>query len=166
MKKIITLFVVISFCISLCGCFNRALVDPDRDSKIEDKVFRGAGITITLTNEFVEKESELGFDAYFVSDYCGVVVLKEEFSLKTGMSELTVEEYIKNVIENNGHENIEPQQKEDLWFYVNPNGSTQVYSYSYKGSEAFYIVQFICMTSDVPILEEMFFSWAQKIEVQ
>ena len=166
MKKITTLFVVISFCISLCGCFNRTLIDPNRDSKVEDKVFKGAGIVITLTNEFVEKESELGFDAYFVSDYCGVVVLKEDFSLKAGMSDLTVEEYINNVIDNNGHKNIEPQCREDLWFYVNSNGSTQIYSYSFKGTDAFYIVQFICMMADVPILEEVFFSWAQSVKVE
>jgi len=165
MKKTITVVIAVLFCLGLYGCFNRSLVDPERDSIVEDKVFKHSGITITLTNEFVEKDSELGFDAYFVSEYCGVVVLKEEFFLKEGMSDLTIEEYVDHVIDNNGHKNVEPQYKDGLCFYSNRNGSTQVYSYAFKGSDAFYIVQFLCMTSDVPILEEMFFQWAQSIEV-
>ena len=42
---------------------------------------------LTLTDRFSEQESEQGFDPYYMSDFCGVVVLKEEFSLEEGLAE-------------------------------------------------------------------------------
>jgi hypothetical protein len=33
-----------------------------------------------------QKESEVGFDAYYVSNFCGVVVLKEEFTLEESLA--------------------------------------------------------------------------------
>ena len=48
----------------------------------ESKEFTKAGLTISLSDKFAELESEQGFDAYYSSDYCGVVVLKEPFSLE------------------------------------------------------------------------------------
>ena len=114
----------------------------------------------------IEKESELGFYAYYVSNFCGVVVLKEDFSLEEGLADRSLEEYIGNVITNNGHTGIEPQNKDDLWFYVRDNNGTRSYSYSYKGSNAFWVVQFLCMTSDAPKLEDQFCLWANSVEVE
>ena len=71
-----------------------------------------------------------------------------------------------NVIANNGHTDIEPQNQGDLWYYVRDLDGTRSYSYSYKGSDAFWIVQFLCMTSDAPVLEDVFCLWAEGVEVQ
>ncbi len=146
-----------------CGCI---IVIPDSDSIGESKTFEADGITLLLTDRFVEQESEVGFDAYYVSDFCGVMVLKEEFTLKEGLSEKPLSEYIEGVIENNGHTNIEPQNKDGLWFYVKDNDDTRIYSYSYKGSDAFFIVQFACYLADIEALEDMIHLWAQAVEVE
>jgi hypothetical protein len=149
----------------LCGCFSQIMVIPDEESIGSSKRFEKDGITLTLTDKFEEMQSERGFDAYYVSDFCGVVVLKEEFTLEEGLSERTQEEYIHNVIANNGHTDIAPQSKDGLWFYENKTENRFVRSYCYKGSDAFCIVQFICNSSDVKALGDMFHLWAQSVEM-
>ena len=167
MKK---LFVVLSLLLScsllFCGCFPKIMVIPDNDSIGEPKIFEKEGIKLTLTDKFIEKESESGFYAYYVSDFCGVVVLKEEFSLEEGLADRPLEEYIGNVITNNGHTDIKPQNKDDLWFYVRDSGETRSYSYSFKGSNAFWIVQYLCVSSDANELEDLFFLWANSVDVE
>ena len=174
MKKIIVIFsLLFVFSLVLCGCHPEIMVKPDNVMAIPDddsigqtQIFEKDGIKLTLTDRFIETPSELGFYAYYVSDFCGVVVLREDFSLEEGLSERSLEEYVGNVIENNGHADIEPQNKDDLWFYVRDSGETTSYSYSFKGSDAFWIVQFICMTSDAPTLEDLFYLWADCVEVK
>lgn len=167
MKKFLAIISMILYCtLLLCGCFPQIMFVPDNDSIGEPVILEKDGIKLTLTDKFIEKESELGFYAYYVSDFCGVVVLKEDFSLEEGLADRSLEEYIGNVIANNGHTDIEPQNQDDLWFYVSDNDGARRYSYSYKGSDAFWIVQFLCMTSDAPKLEDLFYLWADSVEVE
>lgn len=167
MKKFIVIFsLLLAFSLVFCGCLPGIMVIPDNDTIGEPLIFEKEGIKLTLTDQFTEKESELGFYAYYVSNFCGVVVLKEDFSLEEGLSERSLEEYVRNVITNNGHTALEPQNKDDLWFYVRDTGGSRSYSYSFKGSDAFWIVQFLCMTSDAPVLEDLFFLWADCVEVE
>ncbi len=131
----------------------------------ELKEFSKDGMTITLTDDFVEMESQMGFDAYYVTDYCGVMVLKEPFSLEEGLSELPLSDYIRDVIANNGHTNTEPQQVDDLWYYVNNTDGLRYYSYCYKGSDAFWVVQFGCYREDAAALEDLFYMFASTVNV-
>lgn len=167
MKKLLAIISMLLSCsLLLSGCFTKIMLVPDNAAIGESKIFEKDGINLTLTDKFIEKESELGFYAYYVSNFCGVVVLKEDFSLEEGLAERSLEEYIGNVIANNGHTDIEPQNKDDLWFYVRDDNGTRSYSYSYKGSNAFWIVQFLCMTSDASKLEDQFYLWANSVEVE
>lgn len=164
MKKLLTFcLLILSVLSAFSGCI---MVIPTNDSIGEPKTFEKGGITLTLTDRFVEQESELGFFGYYVSDFCGVVVIKEEFTLEEGLEDLPLEEYVANVIRNNGHTGIKPQNKDDLWFYVSDSGKTRSYSYSFKGSDAFWIVQYLCMTADAPELEDLFHLWASAVEVE
>lgn len=167
MKKLTVLFsLLLSLCLMLSGCFSDIMVIPSKDSIGESKTFEKDGIQLTLTDRFQEQESEVGFYAYYVSNFCGVTVLKEKFTLEEGLDERPLEEYITNVIANNGHTDIEPQNRDGLWYYVKDVGTAGSYSYSFKGSDAVWVVQFICMTSDAPKLEDMFFLWASSIVVE
>ena len=149
----------------LCGCFSNVMIVPDGDSIGNPKKFEKDGLTITLTDKFKEEKSQMGFDAYFVADFCGVVVLKEEFTLEEGLAEETLETYINNVIANNGHTGITPQMKDGLWFYERTANGSYAQSYCYKGSDAFWIVQFLCRPSDADKLKDTFYLWAQSVEV-
>lgn len=167
MKKYFAVVSLLLICSLLfCGCFPEIMVIPDNNTIGETKIFEKDGIKLTLTDHFIEKESEVGFDAYYVSNFGAVVVLKEAFSLEEGLEDLTLEEYISSVIQNNGHTNIQPQNKDGLWFYISDKNGTRRFSYSYKGSDAFWIVQFLCKTQDAPQLEDLFSLWADCVEVE
>ncbi len=164
---------LLALCLTLNGCFfliptpgEPTPVDPaDLGSPM---TFEKAGITLHLTDKFKEEQSERGFDAYYTTDYCGVVVLKEPFTLEAGLADRPLEQYIKNVIENNGHTNIEPQTADGLWYYVNYNNSSYrcVYSYAYKGTDAFYVVQYIINTVDEETLKPIIHDWAKETSVK
>ena len=78
---------------------------------------------------------------------------------------MSVEQYITDVISNNGHTNVTPRHKDDLWFYEYTSGGTYARSYSYKGSDAFWIVQFLCYESDAADFDDLFTLWAQSVEI-
>ena len=180
MKKTALISILLALILSLSSCHLTVsrlplpdLDDPshahDADETLDaldtgtEKTFSKAGITLRLSDKFREVESQRGFDAYYTSDFCGVVVLKESFSKEEGLAEKSLEAYIKDVIENNGHKNIEPQNLDGLWFYVNYNNSSYrcVYSYSYKGADAFYIVQYIMNRKDEAVLKDVIHNWAK-----
>ena len=147
----------------LAGC---TILIHEESEVGSEKEFEKNGITIVLTDKFREQKSQMGFDPYYVSNFCGVMVLKEDFSLEEGLENESLEEYIRNVIKNNGHTDIEPQHKDDLWFYEKNEGAQTYFAYCYKGSEAFYFVQFGCMTADIPVMEEIIHEWAKSVEVE
>ncbi len=167
MRKIVYLTVLlVSISCLLCGCFPNIMFIPDENSIGQSQKFEKDGFSIILTDKFTEEQSQMGFDAYFVADFCGVVVLKEEFTLEEGLAEKTLEEYTASVIANNGHKNVYPQTQGGLWFYERTNISSYARSYCYKGSDAFWIVQFLCKPSDAQLLGDTFYLWAQSVEVK
>lgn len=168
MKKtklaIACLGLIMAFSLAFCGCFP-VMVMPSNESIGEPKVFEKEGFKITLTDRFTETESERGFDAYYTANFGGVMAEKEEFSSGEGLSEMTEEEYLNLYIEKNGHTGITPQCKDGLWYYVTEQGSTCNYAYAFKGTDAFWSVQFICMKSDAALFEETFHMWAGTVEI-
>ena len=66
MKRFLAIVSLLLSCsLLLCGCFSQIMIVPDNDSIGESKSFEKDGIKLTLTDEFTEKESELGFYAYY-----------------------------------------------------------------------------------------------------
>lgn len=167
MKKtgFLAILLILVTCL-LCGCFSGIMFVPDTDSIGQPKQFEKDGLEITLTDKFKEEQSQQGFDAYYVTSFCGVVVLKEEFTLEEDLADRPIEEYIKNVIANNGHTDIAPQNKDGLWYYERTSDSSYAQSYCYKGTDAFFIVQFICAPSDEQALKDTFYLWAQSVQVK
>lgn len=170
MKKPV-LFLLISCLLSaiLTGCFrvipaSRPSYDPD--SLGEAKIFQKDGITLQLTDSFVEQESQRGFDAYYVADFAGAMVLIEDFASEEGLADRSLEQFIQDVIEYNGHTDIIPLNKNGLWYYINDVTDVRYYSFCYKGSNAFYFVQYSCILSDAEALEPTIFQWAQAVVVE
>ena len=168
MKKLSVIPLLLALCLALNSCFmilstpiDPTLVSPeDLGTK---KTFVKAGITLQLTEKFKEEESERGFDAYYTSPFCGVTVTKELFTSREGLTEQSPEEYMRDFLKSIGQTDIEPQNRDGLWFYVKYNDSSArcVYSYVYKGTDAFYIVQYILNTSDEAILKDTLHNWAK-----
>ena len=170
MKKLLALSVFLSLALLLTACYHVVRIpdiDPSDENSIgKPKTFESDGITLLLTDQFREQESQVGFDAYYVADFAGVMVLKEEFTLEEGLGEKTLENYTNGVIENNGHQNTQAQEKDGLWYYIKDTDTVRYYSFSYKGSDAFYIVQYSCFLSQTDEMEDTIFQWAKAVEVE
>ena len=131
----------------------------------KSKVFAGDGYQITLTEQFSEQKSEMGFDGYYTA-YFGAVMLKiEPFTLKKGWENETVAEYIAGVIKNN-RTDAKPEEKDGLVFYRYQRDGMCGWNFAFKGEKAFYLVQFLCREADASELEELFFSIAKTIKVE
>ena len=165
-KLFIIVIIILSLSFLFCGCFSKIIVLPNNDAIGESQIFEKEGFKITLTDHFIEKESEIGFYAYYVSNFCGVTVSKEDFSSQEGLADYSLEEYLENAIYNNGHKDVKPQNKDDLWFYVRDANGTRSYVFAFKGSDSFWAVQFLCFPSDAPKYEDLFFLLANSVEVE
>ena len=167
MKKLVCLAVLVSLISgSLCGCFSNIMFIPSSDTIGKSKTFETDGFSISLTDKFTEAEVPTGFDAYFLADFCGVAVMKDEFALQKGLADQSVKEYLSSVIASSGYTGIAPQTKDGLWFFDVSNDETYARMYCYKGSDAFYIVQFACNPSVAKTLEDTFYLFAQSVEVK
>ncbi len=165
-KRLWMLALLLAVMLTLSSC---VIFLPQRRESDAPKEFSKEGISITLTEAFTERVSEMGFDAYYTSRDCGVMVLKEAFTLEEGLAERAPEQYIRNVIRNNGHE-VEPQERDGLLYYTKDTtvagDAARYYSFVYKGSDAFWIVQFGCRAAKLPEIEERVMDWAKKVKVE
>lgn len=167
MKKIISFVLLLSLLsVSLCSCFSKMIILPSKNEIGETKTFTKDKITLTLTDKFEEKDSELGFYAYYSSSFCGVTVTKEDFTLEEGLAEKALLDYAKGVMDNNGHSG-EPFEKDGLIYYkyVRQDTGTCGYAYCYKGSNEFYIVQFLISSANESKLSDQIFFWAKSVKV-
>jgi hypothetical protein len=89
----------------------------------------------------------------------------EPFTLKDGLENETVTEYIANVIKNN-RTDAKPEEKDGLVFYRYQREGMCGWNFAFKGEKAFYLVQFLCREADESELEELFFSIAKTIKVE
>lgn len=131
----------------------------------KSKVFTGDGYQITLTEQFSEQKSEVGFDGYYTAYFAAVMIKIEPFTLKRSLEDETVEEYIANVIRNN-QTDAKPEEKDGFVFYQYKRDGMCGWNFAFKGEKAFYLVQFLCREADASEMEELFFSVAGTIKVE
>lgn len=132
-----------------------------------DKEFSEAGMTITLTREFKEKE-EKNFTTAFSSKDVAVFALKEPFSMFEGFSDYTLTEYGKAVIKANNL-SLKLQYKDDLRYfqydYTNPNTKEDFVftSFVYKSDDAFWLIQFAVKKDKFDDYSDEVFEWAESV---
>ena len=131
----------------------------------KSKVFAGDGYQITLTEQFSEQKSEMGFDGYYTSYFSAVMIKIEPFTLKKGLADETVMEYIEGVI-NNNKTDAKPEEKDGLVFYRYQREGMCGWNFAFKGEKAFCLVQFLCREADASELEELFFSIAGTVKLE
>lgn len=158
MKKkicaLISALTALLFVIGLAGCSS-------------DKVFEKAGMQITLTSSFYEKEL-VSQTAYYESRTALVTCLKEEFSLMYGFGDYTLSEYTNMVMSNNSlHQDVSEREGQDyLYFTYEKTVSGNDYFYlatTHKADDAFWLIQFACFTSQKENKTETFLDWADTI---
>ncbi len=132
-----------------------------------EKTFEKAGMQITLTSKFYEKEI-LSQTAYYESTDSIVTAVKEEFSIADGVEDYTVSDYTDIVLEaNNVTANVNTREGKDyLYFTYEKQVSGKDFYYlatTHKGPDAFWLIQFACLVSDKGSKTETFLKWADSV---
>lgn len=135
----------------------------------EPKAFSDAGLTITLTDNFVKDKDE-DFAACYSSDDVLVFVGKELFSLNATLKALSTEEYGELVTENNEVSELSGLKvRNDLVYFqyvFEDSGDTYHYStFIYKGGDAFWTVTFVTFEENAEDYEEDILEWAKSVEL-
>ncbi len=166
MKKTITLFLLFTICaLTLTSCFaSIGSSDP--------QVFKKEGMELTLTKEFRESEYE-GYTAVYDSRNVAVFALKESFSLLEGLEDYSLEDYAALVMQNNNQaSSAAPSSNNGLtWFeYDFFNEEEDVtyhyFTYMYKASDAFWIVQFAANVEKLDTYGDKIVEWAKSVKFE
>ena len=162
MKKIISFLAILVLVISLPACSSPA---P------QEKVFSKSGLEITLTTDFTET-SMAGYTFCYESSHVVIVALKEEFSLLEQSLDMTLNEYTELLRKaNTSHSPSAVSTQNGIpcfeytWFNETENKTFRYYTTAFKGSDAFWMVQFVCADSAYATQKDNFLTWAQSITV-
>ena len=168
-KKICTLICsFVGVILVLCGCGG--------GSKETSKTFEKAGLAITLTTEFHEKE-HVEYTAYYASDKMIVVTIKESFTSfeKVGKDAemMSVEEYARLVLDTYQdfyNSASEVTVENDMVSFVYENdalGKDYKYVwYGFKAVDAFWAVQFGCVDANFDSLQSEMLAYAKTVEIE
>ncbi len=138
-------------------------------SRAKDKTFSSNGIKITLTENFKEDDEIENMTASYVSNTCGVFLLKEKFSAYPGLDGYTLEQYADAVIRNNG-KIAELREKDGIYYFEytfenNSDGNTYYYMCCvYKTDNAFWTISFSTLESKADNYFDTFMKWAKSVE--
>lgn len=137
----------------------------------QTKTYAVEDMRITLTDDFRVYNDER-FTGCMVSSQVGIMVLKEDFSLLPGSSELALEEYGHMVISGNGITGAKLCTEDGLTFFEfsrenADNGITYSYfAVVYKSSDAFWLVQFSTPQEEYADWRGSFVDWAKTVTFQ
>lgn len=150
----ISLIAVVACAVGLTGCSS-------------DKTFEKAGMQITLTSKFTEKEI-LSQTAYYESRDALVTALKEEFTLAPGFSSYSLEEYTDLVLSQNLLSTTKSTRegKDYMYFSYEKQVSGKDFYYlatTFKTEDAFWLIQFACNASEKDGKTDTFLKWADTV---
>ena len=137
----------------------------------KEKTFSKAGVEITLTEDFVEKDI-VSQTAYFESMKSIVMVLKEEFTLfeSVGLStDMSMEEYAEIIFTGNNIESV-VEEKDSLSTFTYENSvSGKDFTYFatlFRSDDAYWMIQFACETKDFESMSDQFMKWAKTVKFE
>lgn len=132
------------------------------------KTFSNAGMSITLTSEYTEKEM-VQFTSCYMTSSVVVSALKEEFSLLPGFSNYTLRQYASMIISNNGLSGVTSKTSESgkyVYFKFEKTVSGKDYSYfvtCFKSDDAFWAIQFYCESKNYDKYINSFVGFADSV---
>lgn len=152
MKKTF-LCLMLAFAVLLCACGSAS------EAKFEKSDF-----SVTLTTDFEEYQSD-GCHACYKDKNVTVYVFKNDFSSMAGLDELDAELYAATIASLNSSAS-DLQEKDGLLYYDYPSRGSdgteyKNISFTFKGSEAFYQLQFSVSAKKYEKLKNTIFSYAE-----
>lgn len=133
------------------------------------KTFEKAGMQITLTSKFTEKEY-ISMTAYYESADAIVTVVKESFTdvASAGLEINTLDEYTDVVLSNNGlnSSKLTRENQEYIYFTYEKSVSGKDFYYlatTHKSSDAYWLIQFACVKDKKEQFTETFLGYADSI---
>ena len=164
MKKIVAVLLLFAALVTMVSC-NKKVYEADA------KEFTSNGLTITLTDAFVEKKQE-GYTVCYDSKAVAVIALKESFSLQAGVKDWTLEYYADLIkTSNSKHSPSNPVKVGDRmvmeYTFYNPDTDITYHYYTcmYKGSDAFWTIQFTCDVNEIDEYKPYMVEWADSVSV-
>ena len=168
MKKTVCVLLFMGVLISLfAGCSFFAAKNGDA------KEFSSDGLTLTLTDKFSKAEIE-GYTVCYDSLDVAVYALKESFEVfeNAGLDNVTLDDYKGYVLDANSKYSPKGDNSFDgltvlrYESYIEAEKTNFTYFVSlYKGTDAFWIVQFACKSSEYADYEQYFVKWAKSVRV-
>lgn len=138
---------------------------------IKNKTFTSNGLTITLTEDFREI-SRPGYTVCYKSESVTVIVLKESFWLQEDMKDWPLSEYARRVeVSNFQHSPTIPKKVGDhmimeyLFYDYIDYIKYHYYTCMYKGTDAFWTIQFVCKRDEIAQHKPDFMKWADSVRV-
>lgn len=156
-KRLFRIFSLFLVLLLIVGCSNT-------------KVFEEKDLKITLSNSFKKGELE-SVTYYYESDEALVTALKESFedlSIVGISKDSTIEDYVKLIIESNEKDDHYELKGNYAYFEYEAtvDGSDFYYiAVTYKGKDAFWLVNFMCTKEDKNNYKNKFLDWADSVEV-
>ncbi len=131
----------------------------------KDKAFEESAYSITLTNRF-EKDAFEGYEAIYEKDDVLVMISKETFASLGEYSSISVTEYNKIIqADTEAPTKTEVRTEDGLCYYdhtADIDGENYTYRvFAYKGSDAFWLVQFVVYTEDMEKNQADIMAWAK-----
>lgn len=163
-KNLTIISILFIFIFVLTGCQIRFFFE-------KEETFTNEGLSITLTNNFYEKE-HIAFTSYYESNNMMVVVIKENYSILSSVGitkDSSLENYLKTVILANKHDSSVKEEDDITYFdYVSSEGGKD-FKYvvtAVKGSEAIYLVQFCVVEDTYDDYKDDIFEYAKSLEAE
>ena len=131
------------------------------------QVFAADGMEITLTDRFAPVAAE-GYTAGYSSEDAAVYVLRESFDAFDGFGELSLAGYATMVLESNGiADKVELREDGDTvnfaYLYTQEEKDASFYYYCTvrKGTDSFWLVQFVAPAREQELYAGVFPHWAK-----
>jgi len=163
MKKLLFLVVLVFSLFALAGC---------SITRISDKEFTAAGITITLDNSFTQKEV-VQAPLYLESLEHIFIGLRESKSSLFSYGIDTLAEYTQAVIDNAGHDSEVLTFDEGgitfMYAYYEATVEDQDFGYMLicmEGASYFYTMNFGCLEKNLERNKDQYMDWIQTIIVE
>ena len=165
MKKIISLLLCFVIIISVCSC---ADITDSETSAHEKEEF-----SINIPDMFEDKTEGTGYAALYVYSDVYVWAIKDAFSGLDGSVNWELDYYANTIHMVNEQNSPKPLYKENgltlMEYTVFNESKNKTFTYltsMYKGSDAFWMVQFVCEDKNFEEYKPSFIEWAESVKVK